>query len=193
MSDDTIPEPDRLDGAPHPRETPALYGQHAAEAAFLDAFTAGRMHSGWLITGPRGVGKATLAWKIATFLLADAPPDMLGGVTLAVPADHPDARLVQSGAHPRLALIRRPWDEKTDIIATMNARVIQGEFRSGYGIGINRRFGPKFILSTSVTKLPQQGLNMGMAISATAGFVQFYAGLDKMFGYSVYNLDWIQG
>ncbi|NQW28600.1 MAG: OmpA family protein [Flammeovirgaceae bacterium] len=91
------------------------------------------------------------------------------------------------------SLIYSPWDEKTDIIATMNARVIQGEFRSGYGIGINQRFGPKFILSTSVTKLPQQGLNMGMAISATAGFVQFYAGLDKMFGYSVYNLDWIQG
>lgn len=113
MTDDAIPEPDRLDGAPHPRETPALYGQHAAEAAFLDAFTAGRMHSGWLITGPRGVGKATLAWKIATFLLADAPPDMLGGVTLHVSPDHPDARLVQSGAHPRLALIRRPWDEKT--------------------------------------------------------------------------------
>jgi DNA polymerase III subunit delta' len=112
MSDDAIPEPDRLDGAPHPRETAVLYGQHAAEAAFLDAYSAGRMHSGWLITGPRGVGKATLAWKIATFLLADAPPDMLGEVTLAVPNDHPDARLVQSGAHPRLALIRRPWDDK---------------------------------------------------------------------------------
>jgi DNA polymerase-3 subunit delta' len=112
MSEDAIPEPDRIEGAPHPRDTTVLYGQQTAEKTFLDAFTAGRMHSGWLITGPRGVGKATLAWKIATFLLADAPPDMLGEVTLAVPSDHPDARLVQSGAHPRLALIRRPWDDK---------------------------------------------------------------------------------
>ncbi|MBQ2259906.1 MAG: DNA polymerase III subunit delta' [Loktanella sp.] len=112
MSDDVIPEPDRIEGAPHPRETPVLYGQQGAELAFLDAFTSGRMHSGWLITGPRGVGKATLAWKIATFLLADEPPDMLGDPTLAVSPDHPDAKLVQSGAHPRLALIRRPWDDK---------------------------------------------------------------------------------
>ena len=91
------------------------------------------------------------------------------------------------------SLIYTPWDDKTDIIATLNSRIIQGEFRSGFGIGINRKFGPKFILSTSVTKMPQQGLNMGAAISATAGFVQFYAGVDRMLGYSVYDLDWIQG
>ncbi len=113
MSNDDIPEPDRTLGAPHPRETPVLYGQAKAEADFLEAFTSGRLHSGWLITGPRGVGKATLAWKIATFLLAEAGPSLLGDPTLAVDPDHPDARLIQSGAHPRLALIRRPWDDKT--------------------------------------------------------------------------------
>ena len=64
MSDDSLPEPDRIDGAPHPRETLRLYGQAAAEQALLDAFGGGRMHHGWLITGPRGVGKATLAWSL---------------------------------------------------------------------------------------------------------------------------------
>jgi DNA polymerase-3 subunit delta' len=112
MTDDTIPEPDRIPGAPHPRETARIYGQDSARAAFLDAFGAGRLHSGWLITGPRGVGKATLAWKIATFLLADQGPGLLGDLSLDVDSSHPDAMLVQSGAHPRLALIRRPWDEK---------------------------------------------------------------------------------
>jgi len=91
------------------------------------------------------------------------------------------------------SLIYNPWDEKTDITATLNSRIIQGELRSGFGIGINRKISPKLILSTSVTKMPQKGLNMGAAISATAGFIQFYAGIDKMFGYSVYDLDWIQG
>ena len=86
------------------------------------------------------------------------------------------------------SLIYNPWDEKTDITATLNSRIIQGELRSGFGIGINRKISPKLILSTSVTKMPQQGLNMGAAISATAGFLQFYAGVDKMFGYSVYDL-----
>ena len=113
MSDEAIPEPDRIAGAPHPRETATLFGQAKAEADFLDAFTAGRLHSGWLITGPRGVGKATLAWKIATFLLADEPVGMFGDPTLAVDPEHPDARLIQAGAHPRLSLIRRPWDDKT--------------------------------------------------------------------------------
>ena len=113
MSDDSVPEPDRIDGAPHPRETAVLYGQDKAQADFLDAFGAGRMHSGWLITGPRGVGKATLAWKIATFLLSGQSVGLFGDPTLSVDPDHPDARLIQSGAHPRLSLIRRPWDEKT--------------------------------------------------------------------------------
>lgn len=113
MSDDTIPEPDRIAGAPHPRQTVTLFGQTKAEADFLDAHAAGRLHSGWLITGPRGVGKATLAWKIATFLLADEPVGMFGDPVLAVDPDHRDARLIQAGAHPRLSVIRRPWDEKT--------------------------------------------------------------------------------
>ena len=115
MSDDAIPEPDRIAGAPHPRETVDLYGQQAAEAAFLDAFGSGRLHSGWLITGPRGVGKATLAWKIATFLLAGEGQGggLFGDPTLAVDPEHPDARLVRSGAHPCLTVIRRQVNDQT--------------------------------------------------------------------------------
>ncbi len=113
MTDDGIPEPDRIEGAPHPRKTATLFGQSKAEADFLHAYTSGRLHSGWLVTGPRGVGKATLAWKIATFLLANPDTGFFGDPTLDVDAQHPDARLIQSGAHPRLALIRRPWDDKT--------------------------------------------------------------------------------
>lgn len=119
MTDAALPEPDRVPGAPHPRETPVLFGQDMAQSEFLAAFGSGRVHSGWLITGPPGIGKATLAWKIATFLLADpgdAGEDMFGAPpppsTLALDPDHPDARLVQSGAHPRLFVVRRPVDDK---------------------------------------------------------------------------------
>jgi DNA polymerase-3 subunit delta' len=120
---DPLPQPDQIEGAPHPRETSRLFGQDQAEADFLNAFASGRLHSGWLITGPRGVGKATLAWRIAGFLLAqpsetglfDAPltPD-----TLDISSDHPDARLIQSGAHPRLYVVRRPYDDKTKKLKT---------------------------------------------------------------------------
>jgi DNA polymerase III subunit delta' len=116
MSDEAL-ESDRVEGAPHPRHTSRLIGQDAAEAAFLRAFTGTRLHHGWLITGPRGVGKATLAWKIARFLLAT--PDDDGGMfapppptTLEIPDSHSVARRLAALSEPRLFLLRRPWDDE---------------------------------------------------------------------------------
>ncbi|WP_126976960.1 DNA polymerase III subunit delta' [Frigidibacter oleivorans] len=113
------PEPDRIEGVPHPRDTLHLFGQEAAEAAFLDAHATGRLHHGWMLTGPRGVGKATLAWRIARFLLAtpEAEPDGLFGAppppaTLDVPPDHPVARRMAAMAEPGLFLLRRGLDDR---------------------------------------------------------------------------------
>lgn len=117
----TVDEPDRIEGAPHPRETAQIIGQDVAQANFLEAFNSGRLHHGWLLTGPRGVGKATLAWAIARFLLAtpttggdqlfgDALP---GPQSLEIPPDHPVAHRIQAGSEPCLFVLRRPYDEKT--------------------------------------------------------------------------------
>ena len=125
MNDDgLLPEPDRVEGAPHPRETVQLVGQSAAEAEFLEAFNTGRLHHGWLITGPRGVGKATLAWRIARFLLATplvqdeglfgAPPPP---ATLDVAPDHPVARRLLALSDPGLFLLRRGPTDKGDRLA----------------------------------------------------------------------------
>jgi DNA polymerase-3 subunit delta' len=120
MNEDIIAQPDCIEGAPHPRETDHLIGQNKAQANFLSAFQSGRLHHAWLITGPRGVGKATLAWKIARFLLAQ--PGNNGGmyadaspppVTLEVAPDNTITRRVAALAEPRLFLCRRPWDQKT--------------------------------------------------------------------------------
>ena len=70
-----MPDPTSVEGAPHPRDTLRLYGQSRAEADFLHAYGTGRLHHAWLLTGPRGVGKATLAWQIAKFLLAHNEDD----------------------------------------------------------------------------------------------------------------------
>ncbi|MEL6236729.1 MAG: DNA polymerase III subunit delta' [Pseudomonadota bacterium] len=114
-----VNEPDRVPGAPHPRETVELFGQAAAEAAFLAAKTAGRLHHAWLLTGPRGIGKATLAWRIARHLIADAGagPGLFdpaeAAATLSMPPDHPVFRRCAALSDPRLALVRRGHDERT--------------------------------------------------------------------------------
>ncbi|MFN3614329.1 MAG: DNA polymerase III subunit delta' [Rubrimonas sp.] len=104
------PEADRAPGAPHPREAFALFGQQAAEAAFLDAWGGGRLHHAWLLRGPRGVGKATLAYRIARTLLihGDAAPDRLDA-----DPDHPVSRRILAQSEPRLLTLRRPADAKT--------------------------------------------------------------------------------
>ncbi|MBL3608398.1 DNA polymerase III subunit delta' [Rhodovulum sulfidophilum] len=125
MSGTELPEPDRIEGAPHPRDTVRLIGQGAAEAAFLDAFTGGRMHHGWLITGPRGVGKATLAWSVARFLLtrpaAAEGAGLFGAApapdSLAVPADHPVARRMAAQSEPGLFVLRRGPNDKGNALS----------------------------------------------------------------------------
>lgn len=121
MIDDLPPEADKVEGAPHPRDTIQLIGQQAAETNFLEAFTSERLHHGWLITGPRGIGKATLAWRIARFLLA-TPINDDGGMfndpapkatNLDIAPDHPISRRLSALSEPRLKLVRRPWDQKT--------------------------------------------------------------------------------
>ena len=117
-----FPEPDRVEGAPHPRETRVLLGHAAAEADYLASYTAGRPHHAWLITGPQGIGKATLAWKIARFWLATPPDD--GGMfappppaSLDVPHDHPVTRRSVALSEPRLYLLRQGLNETEKAVA----------------------------------------------------------------------------
>lgn len=93
--------------APEPRANPHLFGHEAAERALYAAAEGGRLHHAWLIVGPPGVGKATLAFRFARFLLAGG-----GGSGLAVPAESAVFRQVAAGSHPDLLTIARPADEE---------------------------------------------------------------------------------
>ncbi|MEM1299907.1 MAG: DNA polymerase III subunit delta' [Pseudomonadota bacterium] len=115
---ETYPEADRLDGFPHPRETQHLYGQHGAERLFLDAWQSGRMHHAWLLRGPKGVGKATLAYRAARAMIADPGDDGPGlfgdptpkPETLDAPEDCAVQARIEAQAEPRLFVLRRQWD-----------------------------------------------------------------------------------
>ena len=92
--------------APDPRANPMLLGHETAEATLLEAMRAGRLHHAWLITGPDGVGKATLAYRFARFLLSGRPP----GDSLHLEPSQPSFRRVAAGSHADLLTIERAYD-----------------------------------------------------------------------------------
>ncbi|MBI1212297.1 MAG: DNA polymerase III subunit delta' [Alphaproteobacteria bacterium] len=104
-----LPESDRVGDLPHPRDQFALFGHESEAATLAAAARSGRLAHAWILGGPKGVGKATLAWRFARALLvhgsANCPDD------LSVPSDHPVARRISALAHPDVMLIRRPWDQ----------------------------------------------------------------------------------
>ncbi|WP_120502751.1 DNA polymerase III subunit delta' [Sulfitobacter mediterraneus] len=147
MSDDA-PQPDRVDGTLHPRDTPQLIGQSAAEATFLDVFNAGKLHHAWLLSGPRGVGKATLAWRLARFLLATPDPED-GGMfaadpaqSLDIPEDHPVARRIASGGEGAVKSVTRSINPDTKKmrkqIVVDDVRALNGFFQMSAADGGRR-------------------------------------------------------
>ena len=107
-----FPESDAFGGAPHPRLAQRLIGHAAAETEILNAYREGRLAHAWLISGPEGIGKATLAWRFARFVLAHPDPSARAvreARDLGVDPTHPAARLIASLAHPDFSLVRRGW------------------------------------------------------------------------------------
>ncbi len=98
------------DGPPEPRANPDLLGQDAALAILGRALRSGRLPHGWLLSGPEGIGKATLAYRFARALLAGpAAVDP----ALGLRPDHPVFRQVAQGAHPDLTVIEPERDPRT--------------------------------------------------------------------------------
>ena len=102
---------------PPPWRTDRLVGHEAAERTMLAAQQSGRLHNAWLLAGPRGIGKATLAWRFARFLLCGQQQGGLfgGGApeSLEVAADAPGRALVDARSHPDLFHLRRTLNADT--------------------------------------------------------------------------------
>ena len=109
-------------------------GQTVQEQAFLESYASGKLHHAWLLTGPKGIGKASFAKRAAIFLLSrtaelqndgkddtslfgDEIPRTLSGFRFADGEDSQAEHLVAAGTHPEFHQLERLKREKTDDLA----------------------------------------------------------------------------
>jgi DNA polymerase-3 subunit delta' len=132
-----IAEPQTIDPL-HPRKSLALVGQDAALARAARAIRSGRPPQGWLISGPPGVGKATMAYRISRYLLAHGAKDS-GAEDLSVLSNDPVTLQVAAGSHPGLLLLQRGLNPNTgkmmSVLSVDEIRKLAGFFGMTSGAG----------------------------------------------------------
>jgi DNA polymerase III subunit delta' len=116
---EALPEADRLGDFPHPRETFGLAGHAKAERTLAQAFAGGRLHHAWLLAGRAGIGKATLAYRMARHVLARPEERDPTAPPLSVPPGSTAARQIVQQAHPALLVLRRPYDPQRKRLLTV--------------------------------------------------------------------------
>lgn len=112
-----MPVVERVPEIPEPRLNPYLIGHETAEREFLAAWDSGRLAHAWLLAGPRGIGKATLAYRMARYALAQtvggSDSDLFGAppkpISLAMSQEESVFRRVASMGHADFRVVERPW------------------------------------------------------------------------------------
>jgi DNA polymerase III subunit delta' len=112
-------EHDSLDGVPEPSETVQVFGHDVQARQLAAAHRAGKLPHGLVFAGPRGIGKATLAFQLAHYLLANPDPAHAPAGLARRDASSPLYRQIASGAHPSVLHLTRPFNEKTKTFKTM--------------------------------------------------------------------------
>jgi DNA polymerase-3 subunit delta' len=123
MSENNLILSDQIEGYPHPKVTETLFGHEVAEQEFLNCYKSRKLHHGWLITGAKGIGKATFAWRMAKFLLSqpidgnqvnqlfeNSSENQTNGVEKNF--DKAITTRILAESEPRLVVIRKSFDEK---------------------------------------------------------------------------------
>lgn len=94
-----------------PRNNTYLLGHEEEEQILLNAWKNNSLHNSWLLCGIEGIGKATLAYKFARFLLGADENKKDSYTTLDMPTSSPAAKLVSNNSHPDLKIIERDYTE----------------------------------------------------------------------------------
>jgi DNA polymerase III subunit delta' len=148
------------DEAKPPRLTDKLFGHGATEAALLSAYRGGRVPHAFMLIGQKGIGKATLAYRMARFVLAHPDPAaaaVTAATSLAVDPKHPAARRIAARAHGDLLVLERTPNDKGVLrqqIAVDEVRRTIGFFGATAGEG-----GWRVAIVDAVDELNRAGAN----------------------------------
>lgn len=109
-------------GLPLPRFATSVIGHDDVEKNLLDAINAGKIPHAMIFSGLQGIGKSTMALRLAKFLLTwkiDTGPSLFGdsepAIATSLDSNPEDSgvKLIQSGGHPDMRMIEKLFDEKT--------------------------------------------------------------------------------
>ena len=158
-SAETIEELPDIDGDNPPRLTRILTGHDKPQADFLDALNGGRMPHAWLLTGPKGVGKASFAYLAARLVLSKSAASAQSPSLVMSPAlESDDAHLLEEGAHPDLFVLKREYNPKTQKfrgdIPVEAARDLKQSFNLSAGRG-----GWRVAIIDSIDDMNKNGVN----------------------------------
>ena len=109
-----IPPLDQISGLPLPHEQDSLYGHDQAEQTLLTSYQSERLHHAWLIGGPRGIGKATLAFRFARFMLAYPhrfSDNCKNANSLTDLGEFMPTNYNSILSHPNVLHLARPWNQ----------------------------------------------------------------------------------
>ncbi|MBA3942531.1 MAG: DNA-directed DNA polymerase, partial [Sphingopyxis sp.] len=135
-----------------------MIGHVAPEDAFLEAWSAGRLHHAWLLAGPQGMGKAGFAARLARFLVTHGRGGGGEQVPLDDPGDAAAGRLVEAGNHPEiLHLTRQPKDKGKELARNITIEQVRTMIRR---LHFSLSFGDwRVIIVDAVDDLETDGAN----------------------------------
>lgn len=101
-------------------QTPAypMQGHASAQERFMAALASGRLHHGWIVEGPSGIGKSLFVRRLAAHILGAASPDAGLG--------DPVMQKVAARSHPDLKWVTLELNEKGQLRKDISVDQVRG-------------------------------------------------------------------